>query len=82
VPIKLFVREECPLCPAAIRACEGFAGVEVYDLDHADGFAEAVSYGVISTPSVLVVDSEGREVAGWRGSAPERARLRMYEVLS
>ena len=79
--IKLFVKDDCPRCPAAKKACEGIAGVEVFNVDEIDGLAEAHFYGVLSTPSVLVIGDDGREVAGWRGEAPEKARLRMYEEL-
>lgn len=81
MPIKLFVKNDCPRCPAAKKACEGINGVETFDVDEIDGLAEAHFYGVLSTPSVLVVDAGGREVVGWRGETPERARLRMYEEL-
>jgi hypothetical protein len=78
VTIKVFVRKDCPRCPAAKKAVEGLDGVEVFDVDGLDGLTEASFYGVLSTPSVIVVDSAGHELAGWRGEAPERARLRMY----
>ncbi len=76
--IKLFVKDGCPRCPAAKRACEGLAGVEVYDVGQVDGLAEASFYGVLATPSVLVLDDDGREVAAWRGEAPNRAELVSY----
>ncbi len=76
--IKLFVRQDCPRCPAAKKAVEGLDPVEVFDVDGIEGLTEAAFYGVLSTPSVIVVDADGHEVAGWRGEAPERARLRMY----
>jgi hypothetical protein len=82
VTIKLFVKEGCPRCPEAKLACVGLSDLEVFDVDEVDGLAEARFYGVLATPSVLIVDAQGHEVAGWRGQAPERARLRMYEVLS
>ncbi len=68
--VKLFVKQDCPRCPAAKKACEGLLHVSEYDVDSIDGLAEASFYGVMATPSVLVVDSTGREVAGWRGEAP------------
>lgn len=74
--IKLFVKDDCPKCPAAKHACDGLDGVEVYNLTDMDGLAEAAFHSVMSTPTVLVVDSEGAEVAAWRGEAPGRAELR------
>jgi hypothetical protein len=73
--IKLFVKDDCPRCPAAKRACEGLVGVEVFDVGEMDGLAEAAFHGVLATPTVLVVDTAGAEVASWRGEAPDRAAL-------
>ena len=73
--IKVFVKQDCPKCPAAKRAVEGFDGVELYDVGQVDGLAEAAFFNVMSTPTVLVVDAGGAEVAAWRGAAPERASL-------
>jgi len=75
VDVKLFVKDECPRCPAAKQVCEGFERVEVFDVTSADGLAEASFYSVLSTPAVLVIDSDGAEVAGWRGEAPDRSTL-------
>lgn len=74
--VKLFIREDCPACPAAIRACEGIANLSVYDLGDLQGTVEASSFGVMASPSVVVVDSAGHEVASWRGEAPEPAQIR------
>lgn len=76
VHIKLFVKQDCPRCPAAKHAVDGLNGVEIYDVGDVDGLAEAAYFNVLSTPTVLVVDASGREVAAWRGEAPERASLR------
>lgn len=76
--IKLFVKDNCPRCPAAKHACEGLDAVDVYDLGEMDGLAEAAFHNVMSTPTVLVVDSGGSEIAAWRGEAPERHALRQH----
>lgn len=73
--VKLFVKDDCPRCPAAKRACEGLDAVEVYDVSGIDGLAEAAFHNVLATPTVLVVDATGAEVASWRGEAPERSAL-------
>jgi hypothetical protein len=73
--VKLFVKDQCPRCPAAKRACEGIDAVEVFDVASVDGLAEASFYTVLATPTVLVVDTNGREVAGWRGESPDRSAL-------
>ena len=73
--IKLFVKQDCPRCPEAKHACEGLE-VEVYDVSDVDGLAEAAFHRVMATPTVLVVDSAGAEIAAWRGEAPRRDALR------
>ena len=78
--VKLFVKDHCPRCPAAKRVCEGLDTVEVYDVASVDGLAEASFYGVLATPTLLVVDTHGREVASWRGDPPRREAL--MEVLA
>lgn len=74
--IKLFVKQDCPRCPAAKHAVEGIDGVEVYDVGDIDGLAEASYYSILATPSVLVVDADGNEIESWRGEVPDRSRLR------
>lgn len=74
--VKLFVKEDCPRCPAAKRACEGIDQLRIYDVDSVDGLTEATFHGVSSTPTVIVIDSTGREVAAWRGTAPDPSELR------
>lgn len=73
--IKLFVKDNCPRCPAAKRACDGL-DVEVFDVSEVDGLAEAAFHGVLATPTVLVIDANGNELAGWRGEAPDPSQLR------
>lgn len=73
--IKLFVKDGCPRCPAAKRACEGLTGVEIYDVGQVDGLAEASFYGVLATPSVLVLADDGSELASWRGDVPDSSAL-------
>lgn len=74
--IKLFVKDDCPRCPAAKHACADLDGVQVYDVGDMDGLAEAAFHGVMATPTVLVLDTAGKELAAWRGEAPGRADLR------
>ena len=74
--VKLFIRDDCPDCPAALRACEGIANLSVYDLGDLQGIVEATSWGVMTSPSVVVVDSAGHEIAAWHGEAPQPAEIR------
>lgn len=72
----MFVDDECPLCPDAVRACEGIDDLHVFDVSRVEGMAEAAHHSVVEVPSIVVIDSDGREVAAWRGSVPEPGRLR------
>ncbi|MDP2182914.1 MAG: thioredoxin family protein [Actinomycetota bacterium] len=74
--VKLFMKEDCPKCPAAKRAVEGLECVEVFDVASLDGLAEASFYSVLATPSILVVDSSGNEIESWRGVVPDPESLR------
>jgi len=76
VQIKLFVKDDCPRCPAAKNALEGIEDVQIYNVDELDGLTEATFHGVLSTPSVLLLDSSGFEVFSWRGTAPDPVQLR------
>lgn len=74
--VKLFVKDDCPRCPAAKQALDGLDGVLVYNVDEIDGLAEASYYSVLATPSALVVDADGNEIESWRGIVPDRVRIR------
>ena len=74
--IKLFVKDDCPRCPAAKMAVEGLDDVEVFDVGEVDGLAEASFHSILATPSLVVVDSGGKEVASWRGEVPDRSSVR------
>ncbi len=74
--VKLFVKDDCPRCPAAKHALRDFDAVQVFDVGEIDGLAEASFHGILATPSTLIVDSAGVEVEGWRGEVPDPARIR------
>jgi hypothetical protein len=74
VSVKVFVKDGCSKCPA-VRAVavtlikEGY-DVNEYCMETAEGLAEGVFYGVLSTPTMLVVDRDDRPLASWRGVVP------------
>jgi thiol-disulfide isomerase/thioredoxin len=80
--VKFFFKKDCPKCPAAKAVVSQLPEelVEYHNLDEVDGLTEGAYYMVVSTPTVLVVDDQGREVRAWRGEVPELTTLR--EVLS
>lgn len=73
--IKLFVRRNCPRCPEAKAITADLRNVEHYDVDEIEGLSEAAFYGVLSTPSIVVVNGTGKEVASWRGEVPSKEDL-------
>jgi len=80
--IKIFTKATCPRCPAAREIGKELSkrGVSVfhYDLDTADGLAEASFQSILSTPSLIIEDGEEREVVGWRGAVPSLAEVQRH----
>ena len=72
--IKIFIKKQCPKCPAAKDMEEQLKtrGMRVidYDLETIEGLAEAAFYGVMATPTIIVEDGEDNELAAWRGTVP------------
>ncbi len=80
--VKIFTRAQCPKCPAAKDLGKRLEreGVAVfqYDVDTPEGLAEASFYSVYSTPSLMIEDEEGKEVAGWRGRVPTLGEVKQH----
>ncbi len=80
--IKIFTKAKCPRCPAAKEIGRELRekGIPVlhYDLDTADGLAEASFYSVLSAPSLIIEDEEEREVIGWRGTVPTLEEVKRH----
>jgi glutaredoxin len=77
--VKFFYKKDCPKCPAAKEALERFfpdLPKELHDIDTVEGLAEGAYYQVMSTPSILIVDSEEREVKSWRGEVPTLSEVK------
>lgn len=68
--MKLFWREKCPKCPAAKALLASSPNVEYLNVDEVEGLAEAAFYGVLSTPSIIVTEDDGREIKAWHGEVP------------
>ena len=58
----LFYRSSCPNCPPVRRRLEesGIEGREV-NVDSEEGLIEAMEYGVMAAPTVVLVDRSGKE---------------------
>lgn len=72
--IKIFTKNDCPLCPGAKelgrKLHEKGKIVEYFEIDNASGLAEASFYTVMSTPTVILTDQKGDEISSWRGEVP------------
>jgi len=75
--LKVFTKKDCPKCPAAKSLGEeikkeGKIEVEFYDVEQAEGLAEAQLYSVLATPTLVLCDSneDENEIKSWRGEAP------------
>ncbi len=76
--VKVFVKQNCPRCPAAKELAEkleaGGVKVELYDVESLDGMAEASMYSVLATPSIIVTEGD-TELASWRGVVPSEREI-------
>lgn len=70
--IILFWKENCAKCPEAKKLLSQLKieEYESFDVDTEDGLTEASYYNVLSTPSILILDNDDEEIAGWRGIVP------------
>jgi ribonucleoside-triphosphate reductase len=59
----LFTRKSCPNCPPVAAAIQdsGIAGRSI-DVDTGDGMALASGHAVMATPTVILLDANGREL--------------------
>lgn len=73
--VKLFWSPTCRRCPAAKEALSQVQDVEFLNVEQADGLAQASYYGVMSTPSIVVVDETEKEVFSWHGRMPETEEI-------
>ena len=58
-------------------------GIEVqeYSMETAEGLAEGVFYGVMSTPTMMVVNSDDEPVSSWRGIVPAPEEIKAVALL-
>ncbi len=75
---KLFWKDDCPKCPAAKETVSAINGVEYFSLDDPSGLAEAAFYSVMSTPSLVISNDDGSEVASFRGEVPAVSELSQW----
>ena len=82
--VKVFVKDGCYQCPSAKevggRLEKEGVNVLYYDLETAGGLAEASYYGVLSTPTMIVEDTDENTVADFRGTVPTLQTIREIVV--
>lgn len=76
--LKVFVKEDCPNCPAAKEVANQFPFSRLFDLDEAEGLAEAAFHSVLCTPSMVLVDDEDMLVQSWRCHVPRPTEIANY----
>jgi len=73
--VKIFYKDDCPMCPVAKKLGERLkaerVGVQYYNVETAEGLAEATYHRVIALPTIVVEDEDEQEVGEWRGSVPK-----------
>jgi thiol-disulfide isomerase/thioredoxin len=77
--LKFFSQSACPKCPAAKKVVEELKArgipVEFYDVKTVEGKAEAMYYGLMSTPSTVITDNSDVEIRAWRGELPDSSKI-------
>lgn len=78
--VKIFLKDGCPNCPSAKDLGKSLEkdgiNVEYHDITTIDGLAESTYFGVMSTPSILVVGWDDTEKVSWRSAVPEIDEVR------
>ncbi len=72
--IKLFWKDKCPRCPQAkevgtMMQKQGYQVVD-FNVETAEGLAEASFYNVQATPTFILEDPEENTIADFRGEVP------------
>ncbi len=78
--VKIFVKDECPNCPQAkdmgkLLETDGH-DVEYHNISTIDGLTESSFHGIMSTPSIIITEDDGKEKTGWRSTVPDIAEIR------
>ncbi len=71
--LKIFTKKDCPRCPEAEKIAKKMPekiSTEFFDVEEADGLAEAQFYSIMATPSLILCDNNENELASWRGETP------------
>ncbi len=78
--VKIFYKDDCVVCPLAKKLGQNLREKNVsvldYNVETADGLAEASFYSVMALPTIVVEDGMENGLGEWRGKVPK-----MEEVL-
>ena len=78
--VKIFYKDDCVVCPLAKKLGDNLREKNVdvvdYNVETADGLAEASFYSVMALPTIVVEDGMENGIGEWRGNVPK-----MEEVL-
>ena len=76
INLLVFWKPGCAKCPAAKELGKEFeaegVGVNYLNISEPEGLSEAAMHGIMGTPSLVVVDDSGSEVASWKSEVPEK----------
>jgi thioredoxin-related protein len=78
--IKLFWKDKCPRCPQAKEVGsslqkDGYTVLD-YNVETAEGLAEATFYNVQATPTFILEDPEENAIADFRGEVPSAQKVK------
>jgi glutaredoxin len=79
VRLEIFWKKDCPNCPKAKeigKILSPLVEVQYFDIDTVDGLSEACLKNVMSTPTIVLMDSDNHEIESWRGLIPELDHIR------
>jgi len=62
----------------AKEVVEDLSNVEYLNVEEVNGLAEATYYGVMATPSIILIDDNENEVCSWRGDVPAKEELKEW----
>ena len=74
IKLKIFWKKDCPLCPNAKnigKMVEDKIEVQYCNIDSVEGLSEACMLNVLSTPTIVMLDNNNKEIEAWRGIIPE-----------
>ena len=78
--VKIFYKDDCAICPLAKMLGDNLRQKNIdvvdYNVETADGLAEASFYSVMALPTIVVEDGMENGIGEWRGQVPK-----MEEVL-